>query len=837
MLPHSTPPGAAEVVAQLMALRARAGEPSFAEIARRVGHLREQRGQSHTRPGRTTVYDLFRPGRSRVDPDLLRDTALALGASEEEVTDLVAARGSATERTTPADVARACPGPPAGPTPSFGRDEDVAHLLTVLSSGTRAVAITGLGGIGKTHVASRLAENLLTSGIVEGVLTVDMRGHDAELPPCSPSAAARAVLAALSDAHGGVEHRPIASLHRLLASRPVCVVLDDAHDVEQVAPLLPTTPGRPLVVVTTRTRIEHPALVSVPLSPLGTSATEDLLAHLVGHDRLGQDEPAARELVEMTGGLPLAAQLLAARIRSHGDWTIGDLAEQQRRLRSVLRLEEPLSSAVAAAYDGCSGAARHLLRAFASQPCSTLDVTAAARVADQATARAAEATEELDRAHLVDVEAGRLSLHDVVRTFALALAETEDAPSARLAAIDRLCDHMLGHLAACVGVLGLERESFGGSAAGTVSLTEATPSDRSSAETWLVDNLPSMLELVAACVEQRPHVVWRAASELVPWLHATWRLGDAAWLLDLSRQAAVRHGDRRLLAEISLARGTAVTWTSAPREALGDLAFAERAFRELDDPEKRQAVLGAQSLSNRYAGELATAAEQALEVLDGLPPGHPERVHRWWTAINCFTMLGRHTEARRLESSIPPIDVAAGDPAVFDAFYRTEDLLLRRRWEDAEQEATRGMALADGQDPPGSTSGTARAYGAVVLAGARTHTGHAGTAAESLRASVRDAQESGDRQLELYARTLLGEALLEAGMADRSLVELESATELALELSNPVAEACILEVAAASHHTVGHHEDAARCHSAAAELWQVMGSSPHLHRPQDAHTV
>ena len=837
MLPHSTTPGATEVVAQLTLLRAQAGSPSFGEIARRVGHLREQRGQPHTRPGRTTVYDLFRPGRSRVDPDLLRDAALALGASEDEAADLVAASGSSTERTSPADVARAHPGLPAGPTPSFGRDDEVAALLTVLSSGTRAVAITGLGGIGKTHVASRLAEKLLVDGFVESVLTVDMRGHDAELPPCSPSAAARAVLATLADAHGTVESRPIASFHQVLASRPVCVVLDDAHGVEQVAPLLPTTAGRALVVVTTRTRIEHPALASVSLFPLRASATEGLLAHLVGHDRLGQDESAARELAEMTGGLPLAAELLAGRIRSHGDWAIADLAEQQRRLRSVLRLEEPLSSAVAAAYDGCSGAARHLLRAFASQPCSTLDMGAAARVAGQAPAPAMEATGELDRAHLVGTEAGRLSLHDVVRTFALALAETEDAPSARLAAIDRLCDHMLGHLAACVGVLGLERESFGGSAAGTMSLIEPTPGDRISAETWLVDNLPSLLELVAACVEQRPHVVWRAASDLVPWLHATWRLGDAAWLLDLSRQAAVRHGDRRLLAEISLARGTAVTWTSAPREALSDLAFAERAFRELDDPEKRQAVLGAQSLSNRYAGELATAAEQALEVLEGLPPGHPERVHRWWTAINCLTMLGQHVEARRLESSILPVDVAAGDPAVFNAFYRTEDLLLRQCWEEAEREATRGMMLADAQEPPGSTSGTARAYGAVVLAGARAHTGHAGAAAESLRASVRDAQGSGDRQLELYARTLLGEALLEAGMADRSLVELESATALALELSNPVAEACILEVAAASHHAAGHHEDASRCRSAAEELSRVMGSTPHPRRPQGAHTV
>lgn len=65
---------------ELQALRRAAGEPSFAEIARRVAEQRVADGldEHAARVARTTVYDAFRTGRARVNVPLVREIVRAL---------------------------------------------------------------------------------------------------------------------------------------------------------------------------------------------------------------------------------------------------------------------------------------------------------------------------------------------------------------------------------------------------------------------------------------------------------------------------------------------------------------------------------------------------------------------------------------------------------------------------------------------------------------------------------------------------------------------------------------------------------------------------------------
>ncbi|WP_368496164.1 hypothetical protein [Herbiconiux sp. A18JL235] len=78
------------IAADLLALKER-NPVSYAEIGRRVGELRVERGVAATAafPPRSTVYDVFRPGRARIDPELLRDIVRALGATPAEVEEWV----------------------------------------------------------------------------------------------------------------------------------------------------------------------------------------------------------------------------------------------------------------------------------------------------------------------------------------------------------------------------------------------------------------------------------------------------------------------------------------------------------------------------------------------------------------------------------------------------------------------------------------------------------------------------------------------------------------------------------------------------------------------------
>ncbi|MBZ5735946.1 ECF transporter S component [Nocardioides sp. TRM66260-LWL] len=80
------------LAARLQLLRVADGEPSYAEIARRVTLLRAARGLSSdaARVARSTVFDCFRPGRARVSLPLVRDIALVLGVDPADVDGWIA---------------------------------------------------------------------------------------------------------------------------------------------------------------------------------------------------------------------------------------------------------------------------------------------------------------------------------------------------------------------------------------------------------------------------------------------------------------------------------------------------------------------------------------------------------------------------------------------------------------------------------------------------------------------------------------------------------------------------------------------------------------------------
>jgi len=76
-----------ELADLLRTLRAWAGNPSYAELVRRISALRAARGvpAAECAPGRVTVYDCFRTGRRRIDMDLVLDIVTALGAPAAEL--------------------------------------------------------------------------------------------------------------------------------------------------------------------------------------------------------------------------------------------------------------------------------------------------------------------------------------------------------------------------------------------------------------------------------------------------------------------------------------------------------------------------------------------------------------------------------------------------------------------------------------------------------------------------------------------------------------------------------------------------------------------------------
>ncbi|MGO1972659.1 MAG: hypothetical protein ACTH2Q_06835 [Propionibacteriaceae bacterium] len=134
------------IAADLNLLRLEAGEVSYAEIVRRVGKHREAGGAPPTaaRPARTTVYDAFRTGRSRVNAQLVGEIVRALGAGADEVTrweqrcirarhDGQRVRTAPPPAAAPSPATDPAPAPTPAPDPTPRRPGATASLRLILA--------------------------------------------------------------------------------------------------------------------------------------------------------------------------------------------------------------------------------------------------------------------------------------------------------------------------------------------------------------------------------------------------------------------------------------------------------------------------------------------------------------------------------------------------------------------------------------------------------------------------------------------------------------------------------------------------------------------------------
>lgn len=108
------------IVLDLQQLRLTAGDVSYAQIAIRIAERRREYGanEAAARIARSTVFDAFREGRQRINPDLIAEIVLALGESDASAemwrARCIAAQGIDRQRAKPLTPA-AAPAASSGP--------------------------------------------------------------------------------------------------------------------------------------------------------------------------------------------------------------------------------------------------------------------------------------------------------------------------------------------------------------------------------------------------------------------------------------------------------------------------------------------------------------------------------------------------------------------------------------------------------------------------------------------------------------------------------------------------------------------------------------------------
>ncbi|MEU5290830.1 AfsR/SARP family transcriptional regulator [Streptomyces umbrinus] len=340
---------------------------------------------------------------------------------------------------------------PPAPLCFTGRAETIGRLrATLVSRGAGAAAaaghprvavVSGMAGVGKSALGVQVAHGLRAE-FPDGQLYVRLHGATPGVPPLTVGQALAALLRDLGVEPRGVPEHPDAAsalLRSLLAPTRTLLVLDDAVNAAQVRPLLPAGPGCAVIVTSRSPLTALDGVTRFPLAPLSDEESAELLRAVSGRDGLDGTHP----LVGLTGRLPLALRIVAARLAARQvltpDALAGQLAASDGRLHHLEYDDLSVRRSLAVALDALRASDREAdrdaalaLRRIGALDLPTYGVPLLARLLGAGERRTEAALDRLvDVALLDETTYGRYTPHDLVRDFAREVARetAEEDPS------------------------------------------------------------------------------------------------------------------------------------------------------------------------------------------------------------------------------------------------------------------------------------------------------------------------------------------------------------------------------------------------------------------------
>ncbi|RMI43261.1 tetratricopeptide repeat protein [Streptomyces triticirhizae] len=584
------------------------------------------------------------------------------------------------------------------------REEEQARAFRAVSEWKGAsrplcLALSGLGGTGKTELAYRLARTL-RDRYPDGVLHVDL--DDLRRDGAVEVTDALGQLLAALDVEGRWLDRTLRDRSRQYWDRTdgrrLIVLIDNARTAAEVVPLLPAS-GDSLVIVASHGPLydlESGSAVELPLAPLADRDATELLRLIVDDPRLVEEPEAVGGLLRLCSGLP-AALLVAGRwMRRHRRRPLARLlAELDAQLtdRGLPMIEAVWD----AAYRSLDENAALLYRLVPLFPGGSFTAEGAAALLGRGREAADDALDALETAGLLDPRGQRTRLPDLLRAHAERRSREDGDEEERRAAATRAVRWYLrqaqrADLLAAGPRLTLAAPAGPVPGAPDVEFGEGRPSDAHRwleaerhalhgsvalalrlglhAECWALgeplwthfldhphhaETAESFgLAIEAAQRDENPPALVRMRSQLA---RVHWERGEfdeASEQLTQAQATAALLGDgerdRKLAASVVEFRGTLHGRRGDWQSAAADFAEARRAHRAIDNA--YGVLLGTYRLGEALAalGELDRAEELLAQARAGAEERGRERIaaRAAFALAGVLRRQGRAAEARPL---------------------------------------------------------------------------------------------------------------------------------------------------------------------------------------------
>lgn len=214
------------------------------------------------------------------------------------------------------------------------------------------IGLTGLGGVGKTALATHLAHQLKDQ-FADGILW-------AQMDATRPAAVLRNFAATFGQAQAVAEASDMsekaAIVRQILANKEILIVLDNVEESEEIRWLIPSG-KRNVTLITTRNQklLVNLGAKSFELRPLNAIEGLELLKRVTrAENRISAEEEEAKRIIKLVGGLPLALNITAGYLAEAPDLTIAEYAaeleKEEQRLDELKDWEDQANRNVEAAF-------------------------------------------------------------------------------------------------------------------------------------------------------------------------------------------------------------------------------------------------------------------------------------------------------------------------------------------------------------------------------------------------------------------------------------------------------------------------------------------------------